>query len=456
MFKEPAVFIDIETNGGMHKRGRIIEVAAIRVENGEIVDTFTTLVNPGQRIPDWIVKLTGINQSDLDLAPSFNEIAHQLNQILEGAIFVAHNVRFDYSLIKRQLEEAGYSYNPKLFCTVRLSRHMYPEHKGHSLEKIINRHDIRVSSRHRAYDDAWASLEFTKLAIAEKGIEEFERSYAIQLKKRSTPPNLAEDSVGTVSNNPGVYIFEDQSGTPIYIGKSKNLKKRVMSHFSSDVRIPKEMRISFSTYKMKTIETDSEVEALLLESQLIKEHSPLYNVKLRRRLNQIVLVKHTDESGYATVVLERTSLEEVENPSNIYGVFQNKSSANEFINEAVKKYSLCPKLLGLEKSNDSCFLYQLGKCKGACVGEEAPTSYNIRLELALLNSKVSNWPFKSAIKLLVSKNRSILVNQWIVRGIYDGESDESSDSPIINKFDLDTYKILKSFIRNNPAAVQAM
>src|ERR1700757_359905 len=182
MFEGPAVFVDIETNGGNGERGRITEIACIRVEGGDIVDEYATLVNPGSPIPYWITSLTGITNADLEGAPYFDEIAGDLHRILDGAIFVAHNVRFDYSFVKRQMEACGYTFRPKLFCTVRLSRAMYPEHKGHSLEKIIHRHGIRTAARHRAYDDAKATYDFAKLVIAEKGIDAFQQSMATQMR----------------------------------------------------------------------------------------------------------------------------------------------------------------------------------------------------------------------------------------------------------------------------------
>ncbi|KKW04824.1 MAG: polymerase III, epsilon subunit protein, partial [Candidatus Saccharibacteria bacterium GW2011_GWC2_48_9] len=185
MFSQPAVFVDIETNGGNGPKGRIIEVGLIRVEDGEVVREYKSLVNPGTGVPVWIERLTGIRNSDLVGAPYFEDIAEELRDILGGAIFVAHNVRFDYSFFRSHFAALGHDYKPKLFCTVRMSRGMYPEHKGHSLEKIINRHNIAVEDRHRAYDDARAIYEFAKLAIAEKGHDAFLANAALQMKTKT-------------------------------------------------------------------------------------------------------------------------------------------------------------------------------------------------------------------------------------------------------------------------------
>lgn len=182
MFDEPVVFVDIETNGGSVGRGRITEIAAIRVEGNDVVDTFTSLVNPGGPLPFWITDLTGITDADLVHAPYFDEIAESLKSILAGAIFAAHNVHFDHSFIKDHFARVDYEYNPKLFCTVRMSRALYPEHKGHSLEKIIQRHNITTDARHRALADTQAILDFTQLAFHEKGKQNFDKAMLKQLK----------------------------------------------------------------------------------------------------------------------------------------------------------------------------------------------------------------------------------------------------------------------------------
>lgn len=448
MFNEPAVFVDIETNGGNGFRGRIIEIGAVRVENGEIVDTLNLLINPGSTIPHWITNLTGITQNDLVNAPYLEDVAFEIREFLKDAIFVAHNVRFDYSFIKRELEASGYTFKPKLFCTVRMSRHMYPENKGHSLEKIITRHGIITKTRHRAYDDAKAIYDFTKLAIAEKGSEAFISSLEKQLKTRTLPPNLDESLVKNVSSSPGVYIFESEDGMPLYVGKSINLRSRILSHFASDTKMYREMKLSQNSFKVRTIETDTELEALLLESQMIKELLPLYNRKLRRAYTQTVFMRDYDENGYCTIRLENKDLAKVTDLSNIYGVYTTKLKARSVLENALKTYQLCPKLLGLEKSSGPCFSYQLGKCRGACIGKEAPELYNRRIETALERSKIESWPFKSAIAITLKSGRSIVVDQWIITGYLEPvENEEPYYKKIESSFDLDTYKILSSFIR---------
>lgn len=457
MFDGPAVFVDIETNGGNGERGRITEIAVIRVENDEIVDEFTTLINPGAPLPRWITTLTGITDADVAQAPYFDEIADELNRILSGAVFVAHNVRFDYSFIKRQLEASGYKFRPKLFCTVRMSRAMYPENKGHSLEKIIARHGIRVGARHRAYDDAKAIYDFARLAITEKGLDTFKASVLAQFKTKTLPPNMDESAFTNIPQTPGVYIFEDKDGMPLYVGKSVNLRQRVMSHFSSDTRIAKEMKLSQGSHNISFIQTETEIEALLLESAKIKELQPLHNRLLRRTTKQTVVIRDFTDDGYLKMRIESRDLNETTEIDGIYGVYTSRMKAKGRLEELTKTFQLCPKLMDLEKSKGACFRYHLGICKGACIGEESSDKYNRRVELALERSKVDAWPFNGELALKISETKALIIDQWIIKGYLTAvEGGETYIERIKNGFDIDTYKILRSYIRQHGSHVMPL
>lgn len=452
MFEQPAIFVDIETNGQMGDRGRIIEIAMIRVEDDQIVDECTSLVNPGGSIPVWIENLTGITNSDIATAPYFEDIAERLRQLSEGAIFVAHNVRFDYSFVKSHFEAIGYKYRPKLFCTVRLSRALYPAVRGHSLEKILARHHIPVGARHRAYDDAKAIYDFTKIAVAEHGLDAFREQVALQLRTKSLPPHVDPATVNGLPDSPGIYIFRDAEGAPLYIGKSINIRDRVRSHFVNDTRIVKEMKLSQRSYKIDYQTTDTEIEALLLESALVKSLQPLFNRQLRRTTQQTILQRHIDERGYATISITNTDLSEATELDSVYGVYTSRAKAKHALESAARTYQLCPKLLSLEKTAGPCFRRQLGLCKGACTGEESRDQYNRRVELALEHTKIESWPFKSKIAVTISPERALIVDQWIIEGTVNVQSGEVER--ISNGFDIDTYKILRSYVRKNPSHVR--
>jgi DNA polymerase-3 subunit epsilon len=447
MFEEPVVFVDIETSGSTAARSEIIEIAAIRVDKGEITQEFRTLIKPSRPLPYWITNLTGIKDGDLINAPYFEEVAPALKEILDGAIFIAHNVRFDYSFVKNQLENCGYKFNPKLLCTVRLSRKLYPYSKGHSLEKIIHRHNIMVNSRHRAYDDARAIKDFTALAFTEHGEDKFRQAVHDLLKTKTMPSNLKDSSVKNLKQGPGVYIFEDDKGLPVYIGKSINVKARVSSHFSESSRNGKEMKISMNTHNVRVMETGSEIEALLLESKLIKDHLPLFNRQLRRKGNYYGVVKTIDDTGYYNFSIKVLSEEDIKESKNIYGIYSGKAKARRAIEDKLRTFDLCPKLLGLEKCKEACFHVQLKKCRGACINNESSALYNLRVEIAFQKSKMENWPYKSPVMIDFGKGEGVIVDNWIILGYVsssdDGTVNYKSEESI---FDIDSYRIIRGYI----------
>ncbi len=446
MFDYPVVFVDIETTGGSYRNSRVLEVAAIRYENGEVTRQYCTLINPETYIPASITQLTGIRDSDVQDAPTFSDIADELADIMDGAVFIAHNVRFDYTFLKHEFGMLGMDFSPKLLCTVRLSRALYRSEKGHSLAKLIERHNIPVLERHRALDDAAAMMYFTQLAFDQHGPELFDRAVSQQLKTQYLPPNLDIEELHVIGNVPGVYIFKDESYQPLYVGKSINLKNRVLSHFQ-DVS-SREVKISQLVYHVEAIPTGSELAALVLESKLVKELMPVHNRLLRRVSSYAMLVK-TLANGYATVQIKQGNIDDVTDLTNIYGVYESRTKAKKRIEELTRTFQLCPKLMGMEKTAGGCFSYSLGRCNGACVGKEPAGQYNRRFELALEQSRLESWPFDTAISIPINdRGEQVIINNWIIQGYID-ESGESIIDAGEPNFDLDEYKIIRRFMREN-------
>lgn len=451
MFSYPVVFVDIETTGGSYRNSRILEVAAIRYENGVITDEFSSLINPETYIPASITSLTGIRETDIVDAPVFADIADRFAEIMSGAVFIAHNVRFDYSFIKNEFAMIGTTFHPQLLCTVRLSRRLYSVEKGHSLAVLIARHDIPFANRHRALDDARAILYFSQLAFEQHGADDFLAAVQHQLKSQSLPPHLDSKELESIENVPGVYIFKDEMQQPIYVGKSITLKKRVMSHFQAVSS--KELKISQSVHHIETIPTGSELAALILESKLVKELMPLYNRQLRRVSSYALFIKNND-GPYATIHIKQGTVDTETDLDHIYGMYSGRTKAKQRLEEITRGFQLCPKLMGLEKTTGACFSYSLGRCKGACVGNESPELYNRRFELALEHSRLESWPFDAAISLPVNtKGERVIIKNWMIQGYVDesGEVLYDTDEP---HFDMDEYKIIRRFIRENKASIQ--
>ncbi len=457
IFERPITFVDIESTGGSYRTSKILEVAAFRVENDTVVDTFHTLIDPEVAVPYFITNITGINSGDVVGKPTFEAIAPQLAAILDGAIFAAHNVRFDLSFVKNQLEQTGMRFNPRLFCTVRLSRALYAGEKSHSLENIIKRHNLPVNARHRAYEDARVLWEFCQLAYREHGPAAFAEAVKKQMKSQTVPPNLDAAQVAALDNSPGVYVFEDAAGQPIYVGKSIKLKERVLSHFSGSTKITKEMKISQQAHGLRVVKTAGEMEALLLESQMVKELLPLYNQQLRRSRQQVILQKQYNDEGYIMITQATVNLADLEDFSNVYGVYPNRMKSKEALLRHQKTYGLCPKLLGLEKGKGACFWYHLGRCAGACVGKESPEQHNARVEDAMARSKLESWPY--ATPMVISENgdtpakAGIVVDQWCVIGRVSFKKSGLKVETVKKLFDHDTYKILRSFVLHKPERI---
>ncbi len=450
MYKYPVVFVDIETTGGSYKTSRVLEVAAIRYEDGQITNEISYLINPDTYIPSSITRLTGITASDIVDSPKFEDVADELYEIMSNAVFVAHNVRFDFSFLKKEFAALGMHFSPKLLCTVRLSRALYSTSKGHSLAKLIERHNIPVHARHRALDDARAIYYFSQLAFDEHGQDVFDEAVTRQLKTQYLPPNLNIEEVNGVENVAGVYVFEDDVHNPIYIGKSINLKKRILSHFQD--QSSKELKISQNVHYVRTIPTGSELAALILESQMIKELKPIFNRRLRRVSSYAMLIKDNYDD-YATIHIQSGMIEPDTVLATIYGLYETRTKAKTKLDELTRTFQLCPKLMGLEKTKNACFSYSLGKCRGACIGKEHADLYNRRFEIAMEKSRISLWPYEQAITIPIDEeNNGVVINNWMVQGFYQN-GDLSTFTPSDPTFELDEYKIIRRFIKESRARI---
>ncbi len=365
--------IDIETTGGNPREDKITEIAVLLHDGQRIVREFSTLVNPECRIPYNIRALTGITNEMVADAPKFFEIARELVELTQDAIFVAHNVAFDYGFVRSEFRRLGFDYKRDQLCTVKLSRKLIPGHRSYSLGRICEELNIAINRRHRAMGDAVATAGLFDLLLT---IDASNPSHflgdAPQLMK-GNPLLLDPCKIRKLPEEPGVYYFYNQESELIYIGKSKNIRNRVSSHFSSSAK-GKDLKMCSQVADVGFETTGSELVALLKESFEIKHHKPLYNRRQRRSLFRYELITYTDNRGYIRFELNKTTC-----PSdNILICFTTKAEARNFINRMVEKYDLCQKLCGLYPSDGNCFHYEIGACKGACIGKEPPGLYNLR------------------------------------------------------------------------------
>ena len=447
-------YLDLETTGATPLRDRITEIALVRFEHGVEVARWQTLVNPEKSIPAFIQQLTGITNEMVATAPTFAEVADQLAAYLEGAILVAHNVRFDHGFLKSEFRRLNQSLRQRVLCTVKLSRKLYPEHKGHGLDAIMQRHQLTTESRHRAMGDVELMLGFIHSAQNELGLERVSEVATELSKQPSLPMGIERRIVDDIPETAGVYLFYGENELPLYIGKSVNLRDRVMSHFSSDHASTKEMRISQEIKRIEWIETAGELGALLLESRLVKERQPIYNRQLRRERQLCTWQIHADPEITPQVSLVNESDIAPEMLNNLFGTFRSKTQAVEALRNLADAHQLCPKILGLESGKGRCFATQLKKCRGVCDGKEAKTIHHLRLLQALSALRLIAWPYHSKIGVreyceVTGKTDIHIFDQWCHVSTVNHESDfdEAINSKSIFAFDHDTYKLLLKTLR---------
>ncbi len=438
--------VDTETTGMRAERDRIVEIGIVRVENGVIVRKYSTLINPGRTISAFITSINGITNEALASAPSFDEVALEIQELLEGAVFVAHNVRFDYSFVRQEFKRLGIAWKRPYACSVEVSRSLFPRHRRHNLDAIIERFGLSCESRHRAYDDAHAVFQFFEAVSKDMGAKRLAEAITKQLENGAL--KVGREALRGLPDTPGVYRFYNEAHEPIYIGKSVNIRTRVRSHFADSAN---ERHLSEETVSVEVTETAGELSALLLESRSIKEDLPLYNRALRKKKKILVAYERKTPTGYKTVELRSES--EVDPSQKIVALFRSMSHAREALRDIARDSELCQKVLGLENGEGPCFGSQIEACRGACFGKEPTVSYNMRFDDAFSKRKIRSWPFAGAILVKEEKTAesgiAFLVRDWrIVESYsYDGDFSETflSAEP---EFDYDTYKILARYILN--------
>ncbi len=435
-------FVDIETTGGSVTRDRIIEIGLLKVIDNKIETTYKTFLNPDRFLPDEIQLLTGITPSDLEGAPSFFDIKDELLEYFQDAVFVAHNARFDYGFLKQEFLRYGVKFSPKQLCTVKLSRLLFPEHRHHNLDSIIDRFGFTIENRHRAFDDAKVLWDFYQQAQTKVPMEKFLDTVGHILKKPNTPPQLKNFDLSHLPESPGVYIFYGKSGAPLYVGKSKNIRDRVFNHFSMSSGNSFEMKIYNQVESVEVIQTEGELGALLLESETIKKLLPLYNRMLRNK-EKMVVAKKISVDGVFGIKLEETDFIDPDSLGDVMAIYKTRKAAREALVTLAKDFQLCDRYLGLEKTKTECFNARLGKCKGICDGRENSMKYNLRFIEAFYSSKIKSWPHNGPV-IIKEGNEGFLIDKWCFIGKVDEENQPSG--PYEYSFDLDFYKIFKRFL----------
>ncbi|HET7000456.1 MAG TPA: exonuclease domain-containing protein [Puia sp.] len=370
--------VDIETTGSYAANNGITELAIVLHDGNMITDRYETLINPLVPIPPYIQALTGIQPAMLHDAPVFSDVASRVYELLKNAIFVAHHVNFDYSFIKHQLECCGYELDTKKLCTVRLSRKVFPGLAGYSLGKLCRDLEIPIVNRHRAGGDADATVILFEKILKNDSQGAVRQMLYGKSREQYLPPNLPAEQIASLPYTPGIYYFHDQKGKVIYIGKAKNLRNRVCSHFSNNSPGLRKQEFLRNIYSVSWQDCGTELMAFLYECVEIRRLWPAYNSSLKRFEQTYGLYMYEDQAGYL-----RLTIEKKKRHLTAYYSFNRLDEGWQLLRKLVRQFELCPKLSFIERGNENCSGLLDKSCHGACVHEESAAEYNKRLMLAL-------------------------------------------------------------------------
>ncbi|TXE20369.1 DNA polymerase III subunit epsilon [Psychroserpens burtonensis] len=421
--------IDVETTG---RGNRMTEISIFKYDGDEVIDEFTTLVNPESPIPGHITALTGIDNQLVADAPVFADVAQDILNITEDAIFVAHNVNFDYNVIGGEFKRIGIDFKRKKLCTVRLSRHLLLGHRSYSLGKLCKDLKIDLVGRHRARGDAEATVILFELLLKQpKATEVFSDFLNKNSREATLPPNLPKATFEALPNTPGVYYFKDKKGAIIYVGKAKDIKKRVLSHFYSKTK--KSLDMVRETRDIDFDLSGSELIALLMEDAAIKHNFPIYNKVSKRTIQSYSIFSYEDRNGIIHLAMNKGRL--VPNP---IITFFNIRDVRLYMEDICSTYNLCPKYCHLQEVVWECSHYNITDCKGICRNEETSDHYNERVLKAIQDISEDK-------KDIVLKEKGRISNEeafiWIKDNVYLGYGFIDKQEQVNHQEELNNYLI---------------
>ena len=401
--------LDIETTGGQFNEEGITEIAIYKFDGHEVIDQFISLVNPEKPIQPFVVKLTGINNAMLRSAPKFHEVAKRIVEITQDCILVAHNTSFDYRILRTEFNRLGYDFVKPTLCTVELSQKLIPGQASYSLGKLVRSLGIPATDRHRASGDAMATVKLFKMLLA----KDTEKEILIGLIKAEIKKGLSPKLLDIVESMPtrtGIYYIHNEKGDLIYIGKSRNIKKRINQHFTGTSG--KSKKLQHDVFAVTYEETGSELIALLKESEEIKINKPIYNRAQRKSIFQYALYVEKDENGYLALKVQKADGRKKEITS-----FTTLQEGKNFLFKINAEHQLCQKINGLYETKNGCFQLKIKECNGACIGKESPEIYNERV-----TEFINKMKFENNNMVIIDRGRTVDERSAVLieNGIYKG------------------------------------
>ena len=456
------ILVDVETTGANPVSDRVTEIAVMRIERGELVERWESLVNPGRPIPPLIQRLIGISDEMVAAAPTFAELADALRARLEGAVFVAHSARFDYGFIRNEFSRLGQQFDAPVLCTVKLSRALYPEHHKHGLDALIARHGFHCAARHRAMGDTDVLWQFARRVRDEFPADVLARACERAMKAAARPPGLPEGVLEGLPDAPGVYSFFADNGQLLFIGRAASLRARVTEHFSAGGN-RKDAALARQVRRVECEETAGELAASLLESTLLRARRPPHN-RVAPGPEEVFGLRPVPNRRRPPI-LERVPLTGTDPVAwhDVHGAFRHRKEADNVLRELAQHYRLCPQRLGIEPgSNCACSAHLAKQCAGVCAGRESVAAHDARLLGALGAVKLRAWPWPGPVVIeerCAHSGREAfhLVDHWCHLGSAGGgaELDALAANPPARRFDLDVYRILVRWLASD-ANVEAV
>lgn len=409
--------LDIETTGGKYNEEGITEIAIYRFDGHEIVDQFASLINPERPIQPYVVKLTGITNEMLVRAPKFYQVAKRIIEITEGCILVAHNALFDTRILRKEFSRLGYDFQRESLCTVELSQKLLPNLPSYNLEKLTKYLGIPLVNRHRAQGDAQATVALFKLLLSKDTAKNI-ISQTLKTNEKLPPEPRLIAMAERAPSKVGIYFLYNIQNRIIYIGRAKNIRKRLLQHFTYDNRKSKRLQKEVASVSFEL--TGNELIARLAELEAVRATKALYNSRPNGKkiyTHQLSLKKEKD--GY--LYLELIPADGRKSP---ILTFNNFSEAVDTLETLSQDNAICLKKTNLKNPN------HISKC---C--DEDVTTYNQTIHKFIEEKSLYK---KNALLLLNGRNveeRSVI---WVARGKVKG----------FGFFNLN-HQITKSDILNN-------
>lgn len=441
--------VEVKTTGVHPARDAIWELAIIQVDaEGCVAERLHWLFEPCVALPPQLLSLSGLHPLELSGQPRIDSEARAIADAIRGRVLMGHNLRFSLAFLRRVLPDWK-TLRPPQLCTPRLARATLPQLASAGFDALCAHFGITRFFRDRAVPDAEAVLTLAQHLLQEVA----PTTLGQQLRSAARPPLLAAERFAQLPERPGVYYFVGDGGAQLYVGKSRNLRRRVMSHFQNDHRDRRSLQMVQQIRDVQLAVTAGELGALLFESAEIKRLQPLYNRRLRKQRELLTWALAGEPGELHIELLQhhalRPGLRHV-------GLFRSRHQARQWLLEQARERRLCLRVLGLEEGEGACFAYQLGRCAGACCGEEPRSAHDRRLLAGAERLQTQAWPWNGPVAL-VERDEQHGLTQWHVLDQWRhlGTVDQLDHAqPLLaarrGGFNLDTYHILLGHLRRHP------